>query len=306
MDATGTTSAQDPPPCPTCSQKNSKQIGQLVNVGGILKLPEEGMLYDCPDCHLLFRHPYLTEEEVISQYGALLAEHWPAEPGMRPDFDRASAFLLKHLSSGVVLDIGCFTGEFLAGLPAQYEKYGVEPSGSAAALATERGITIVGKSLEETSQSGFQADAIIAIDLIEHLRNPLDLILFAQKTLRPGGFLIVSTGNPDYWLWSRHRLDYWYNFTEHIAFLRKSWFEWSANRTELHFHTREEFCHYKMKPAQTAHLAALSAAYELTRLPGVAGKIFGSIPPFSRARTWTKPPSSGWMPDHHMVVLQKP
>lgn len=276
-----------------------------MNVGGILKLPEEGMLYDCPNCHLLFRHPYLTQEEVISQYGALSAQHWPAEPGMRPDFDRVGAFLLKHLTSGIVLDIGCFTGEFLADLPVQYEKFGIEPSAPAAALATERGVTIVGTSLEETSQSGFQADAIIAIDLIEHLRNPLDLVMFAQKALRPGGFLIVSTGNPDFWFWRRHRLDYWYNFTEHIAFLRKSWFEWAADQNNMRLHTHEKFCHYKLTPAQTLHLAALSTAYELTNIPGIAGKIFGSIPPLSRARSWEKPPTSSWMADHHITVLQK-
>lgn len=294
------------PACPSCQKNFCAALGPLKNVGGQLKLTEIGTLYDCPNCHLLFRHPYLSEEEIIAQYAALPGSLWDGSKGTRPDFDLASAFLAKHSPNGHILDVGCFRGDFLAQLPSHYEKWGIEPSEEAAAIARGQGITIVGKSLQEVLKANIQVDAIIAIDLIEHLHHPKEIIDFAGQILRPGGFLVVATGNANFWLWRRHRLDYWYNFTEHVSFFREDWFRWAAAQSTLKFFSATSFSHYKIPMRQKIGMARQTLMYEIAHSPHGIGRLLGSVYPFSRARNWYAPPSASWMKDHHLIVLQQP
>ena len=184
--------------CPSCASDQCVSLGEIQPVGGQIELKDHGQLYDCPRCHLLFRFPYLTESELIAQYEQLSASKWEATPGSRPDFDQIRHYLTSHFSGGSVLDVGCFRGDLLAELPETWLKLGIEPAHEAAEIARGRGIDIIGANLKDALQSRLSVEMITAVDLAEHLLRPMELIEFAHSALKPGGVVVISTGNADH------------------------------------------------------------------------------------------------------------
>src|SRR5512139_1193236 len=51
--------------------------------------------------------------------------------------------LLAYKQAGAILDVGCGTGDFLAGFSDQFRKFGIEPSRYAASIAYGKGIEII-------------------------------------------------------------------------------------------------------------------------------------------------------------------
>jgi SAM-dependent methyltransferase len=123
-----------------------------------------------------------------------------------------------------VVDIGCYTGQFLSSLPGRVARYGVEPNLGAAKIAASREITILARTIDEfASTTGF-FDIIVACDVIEHVANPLQFLQQLSLRLKPSGHLFVTTGNYDSWLWKLTGAKYWYcYFSEHISFIGPRW-----------------------------------------------------------------------------------
>ena len=117
-----------------------------------------------------------------------------------------SAFLKKllHKKRVKVLDLGCGTGGVLASLKNFAFVCGVDKSETALRLAKKRGLRNLlkhdfAKSRLPIKNSSF--DAILALDVLEHLRNPGFTLKDISRILKPDGILIVIV--PAYkFLWS--------------------------------------------------------------------------------------------------------
>jgi 2-polyprenyl-6-hydroxyphenyl methylase/3-demethylubiquinone-9 3-methyltransferase len=100
-----------------------------------------------------------------------------------------------------VLDAGCGDGNFSASVgEAGFEVYGLDLSDSGIAIASARGVGSFRKaSLYDDLTVPFEIDwfdAIVAVEVIEHLYSPRTFVDRAFDALRPGGLLIVTT---PYW-----------------------------------------------------------------------------------------------------------
>ena len=113
--------------------------------------------------------------------------------------NRVSKFVL----AGVVVDIGCGTRDYLAKLPNTYQPLGIEISEELARLATERLSDRKGKVLAMSAIEGLSSgpegtvSGIIMRSFLEHEQQPVDLLSFAWKALRPGGSAIIKVPNYD-------------------------------------------------------------------------------------------------------------
>jgi 2-polyprenyl-3-methyl-5-hydroxy-6-metoxy-1,4-benzoquinol methylase len=114
------------------------------------------------------------------------------------------AKVLKYLRAkpnvSCVLDAGCGGGDFAEGLSAEFHVYGIDLNETAIAAAQKRrcGTFIIG-SLYEDLAAPFnvdQFDAIVAIDVIEHLYSPRLFVQHAKKAIKPEGLFILTT---PYW-----------------------------------------------------------------------------------------------------------
>jgi SAM-dependent methyltransferase len=118
-------------------------------------------------------------------------------------FERALDYL-PEADGGSLLDIGCFAGSFLSMVPRhRFERQvGIDILPEQIQYANHHYGTPfrsfqVAPSITDFGNLGEPFDAVTLIEVIEHLRHDEIIGLFEQldKTLRPGGKLIITTPN---------------------------------------------------------------------------------------------------------------
>lgn len=102
---------------------------------------------------------------------------------------------LNNLEPGRILDVGCGLGYLLSALRNEWEKYGVEVSRFAAQHAQVWGNIFVGE-LHEAHFPDEYFDVVIMHHVIEHMEDPISVILEVRRILKPGGILLLGT--PDF------------------------------------------------------------------------------------------------------------
>ena len=118
----------------------------------------------------------------------------------RRRFDTISALLGNKPAALRVLDVGCSRGNFLAaGTRLGFHMEGVEPAANIAAAARAQGLTVHTGLLADANLAAASFDAITLFEVIEHLQEPLPLLRECHRVLKPGGILVLSTGNTASW-----------------------------------------------------------------------------------------------------------
>ena len=131
------------------------------------------------------------------------AEH--PDPSHRPQYLAPVLASLAELPRGArILDAGCGGGDFSIGLAeAGFEIYGCDLNESAIAAANRLGIgTFKLASLYENLAAPFGVeafDAIVSVEVIEHLYSPYTYVRRGYEALRPGGLFVVTTPYWGYW-----------------------------------------------------------------------------------------------------------
>jgi 2-polyprenyl-3-methyl-5-hydroxy-6-metoxy-1,4-benzoquinol methylase len=131
----------------------------------------------------------------------------PAAGSEQRRFKRSKSFLdkiVKLLSQTPgqirLLDVGCSSGAFLnTAVQLGFRAEGVEPAPKAAATAQAAGLNVRQGLLQEAGYADGQFDAITLFEVIEHLQQPLELLQECRRILRPGGILLIGTGNAASW-----------------------------------------------------------------------------------------------------------
>ena len=76
---------------------------------------------------------------------------------------------------------------------------GVEPAKHIAATARESGLNVHTGLLEDQHYPDAVFDVATLFEVVEHLREPLPLLQECRRILKPGGVLVISTGNVASW-----------------------------------------------------------------------------------------------------------
>ena len=98
--------------------------------------------------------------------------------------------------SGRLLDVGCAAGFFLAEARAHYEVQGVELSAWSSQYARERlQLPVFTGTLQQAALPDDHFDVVTLWDVIEHVPDPVPLLAEAARVLKPGGRLVLSTGD---------------------------------------------------------------------------------------------------------------
>jgi 2-polyprenyl-3-methyl-5-hydroxy-6-metoxy-1,4-benzoquinol methylase len=171
-----------------------------------LVLPE-GALQRCDACgQLLSRIGEAAYWESMRQFG----QHEFNQPAPRElerrfkvarrRLDTISGLLNRPPASLHVLDVGCSRGNFLAaGAKLGFDMAGVEPAANIAAAARAQGLHVHTGLLADIRLPSASFDAITFFEVIEHLKEPLPLMRECHRVLKPGGLLVLSTGNTASW-----------------------------------------------------------------------------------------------------------
>ncbi len=105
-------------------------------------------------------------------------------------------FAPRIAREGRLLDVGCAAGFFLAEARAFYEVQGVELSAWSSAYARDRlKLPVATGTLQDAQLPPDRFDIVTLWDVIEHVPDPVPLLTEAARVLKPGGRLVLTTGD---------------------------------------------------------------------------------------------------------------
>jgi 2-polyprenyl-3-methyl-5-hydroxy-6-metoxy-1,4-benzoquinol methylase len=184
--------------CPVCGSQSItffKQVGEFI----ILK---------CQNCKLLWV-PNVTDAQLQSLYGSGYfksqtgigyEDYLADERHTRQDAEDILRQLpIKPNGARRLLDAGCAHGFLLDEARKQgWETCGIDVNPEAHYHATKvLGLNVFCGSLEEARFEGEYFDAVTVIGTLEHLRDPVSLIREANRIMKKGGFLVITTINTE-------------------------------------------------------------------------------------------------------------
>lgn len=182
--------------CPACGDTGPKRT--VVAVKSLL--PPHPMLTfaTCKRCATRFIPGYVTPDYGdidVSDY----ATRFYIEQGAGVDhLARPASAMAARGHVGRYLEIGCGYGfgvDFAA-RAFDWDSRGIDPSSIARQGARDLGIRIEGMHLEPgTEKEVGTFDGIVAMEVIEHVPNPVDFLKTLKAHLSPGGALFMSTPN---------------------------------------------------------------------------------------------------------------
>lgn len=166
-------------------------------------------IVECGACGLVYVAQNVSRETLDEYYGsAYYSGNGTAYDGY---LERAESrkhhyrsmlpALKKHLANPNgkvrVLDVGCAAGYFLeVAQEAGWRAQGVELSPYMSSYARdERGLDVQTGTIEEANLPLDEFDLITMWDVIEHVQNPSQVLQRASDLLKPGGLLVLATGD---------------------------------------------------------------------------------------------------------------
>jgi SAM-dependent methyltransferase len=168
--------------------------------GKLGELLDELRYERCQACASLIATDERRDPELLEQIYRTLPESYWSHLNPQTDFSGTIArYLAERCDRGDLWDVGCGSGNLLANLDNRWEKHGIEPGARAVELARKLGLDVHAGT---ASRLGLRdvADAVLMIDVVEHLADPVQELEAVADMLRPGGTLALFTGEADAWL----------------------------------------------------------------------------------------------------------
>mgnify|MGYP005842126017 CR=1 FL=1 len=288
----------EPPACPICAAPSldaapcvhpapTKVAGVEIDLGN-----HAAHMRQCPDCALRFKHPFIPETDLLDCYHASSEDNWEHDPDpIKRRFDTIATLIRTHAPANRILDIGCSNGALLKHLGEKYQRFGLEPSEQAARVASQRAITILAPTLDNLDPDE-RFDAILAIDVLEHLTDPNAFFRSVAEHLGPDAVFIALTGDHDAIGWKLQANAYWYAaLPEHQVFYCRRTIHHLADTHNLQLVSYTHTSHARHKPTRIIRDAIRGTIHALIRTLGIARRT----------------PAPAWLPakDHTLFVLKK-
>lgn len=184
--------------CPVGCEAPLEATGHILPEGALLRCTSCGqLLSQCSEARYWesmqeFDDPQGTLPKAGSEGGRIRRS--------KKFLDRIAKLLGRPPGEIRLLDVGCSSGAFLhTAVELGFRAEGVEPAPKAAAAAQATGLKVHQGLLQEAGYTDGQFDAVTLFEVIEHLQHPQDLLKECRRILRPGGILLVGTGNAASW-----------------------------------------------------------------------------------------------------------
>lgn len=171
--------------------------------------PDIFLAVRCGQCGLV----YLSPRPDSSEFQAIYPDNYHAFAFSAKDFGvvyrvrrRLEARRLLALARGLpadarLIDVGCGDGFHLDLLrefgPKSWDLTGVDLDERAVAMGLERGLSIQLGDVASVALPEASFDMAFAIQTIEHVASPPELLLGIRRLLKPGGRLVLVTDNTD-------------------------------------------------------------------------------------------------------------
>lgn len=159
---------------------------------------------ECRDCKIDFVSPFPTDDDLMKYYSQSSA----SLEFMQKNYIDTGLYqkkgwhqYVKNIEwykpeKGKILDIGCGPGWFLdCAKDRGWEPYGIDYSNFFVENVKKLGITVYQGDFKKVKFEDNSFDVITAFDVIEHLKEPCELLRYIHKKLKSDGLLVLATAD---------------------------------------------------------------------------------------------------------------
>ena len=179
--------------CRICTNKKGLKTLRITRV----------QYLQCPMCGCMFVDPYPSRELNRAFQGLEAVERLAKEDEERRGYfqrrlDRLEKRLGKDHREARLLEVGCGSGVLLQeALSRGWRAEAIELSVELAAMARKKNptATVITGDIQNQEPSGALFDAIISLDVLEHVHTPMTMIENCRELIQPGGLLMLQTPN---------------------------------------------------------------------------------------------------------------
>ncbi|MFH1846509.1 MAG: methyltransferase domain-containing protein [Candidatus Omnitrophota bacterium] len=158
-------------------------------------------LVRCLKCGLIYTNPRISMQHLRHVYIQMVDTVYVEEEKGRRMSSRVVLKTLRKLrKSGKLLDVGCAVGFLLSEAKKEgWDVYGIELSEWASGYAKDKlGLDNVFQgTLKDAKYPDNFFDVVVLKDTIEHLPDPMEILIEARRILKPDGILCVNTPDID-------------------------------------------------------------------------------------------------------------
>lgn len=189
--------------CPICE---GGEFSEYLQGGDFFLTKEIFTIVKCKDCNFIFVNPRPSREEIFRYYKSVdYISHSNTNRGLlnkiyhlvrKRNHNKKYRLISGYVKSGVILDIGCATGEFLNYFKKKaWITEGVEPDKDTREFAEKKHkLTIYSEEYLDIVKFE-RYDVITMWHVLEHIHLLKERILQTYKLLKKEGVLIVAVPN---------------------------------------------------------------------------------------------------------------
>jgi SAM-dependent methyltransferase len=189
--------------CPVCGNNDTKFLGWRGGEAHHNKSGVKTAVVRCRVCSHQYPNPMpFPKDDNLDELYVDAEEYFhghDVEYKKNLGLDLMKDFEKKLGRRGRYLDVGCAAGEFLwAAKQSGWEYEGVDPSSEFVELGRKH-LGVEGRVclLEEAKFPDEYFDAVSMSSVLEHVYDPLGLMLEVRRVLRPGGYFYFDAPNED-------------------------------------------------------------------------------------------------------------
>ena len=189
--------------CICCGEKNHSVIYKFTDLPRYKQIGENRDIVKCAGCSLVYCFPRNLEESMLDVYENNYWQDYQTQVGEKKIKDRISDFeavsnermsyIEKFKTRGKFLDVGCCMGFLVNEADNRgFDAYGIDLNAEDINKGKERyDINLKKDFLEKFQQYDF--DVITSFNVLEHVSDPIKMLLEKKKRLKGDGIIVVGT-----------------------------------------------------------------------------------------------------------------
>ena len=183
----------DPDPCFACGNNIFETVAEKDRYGFSLNYCM------CGECGYLFANPYYTDT-CLSQfyqqhYSVIYGRSVSDRRHFEGEYLKTSSNILPlvkrhHPQAQCILDIGCGFGGSLAAFPKTWRRIGYDFEGKNLEFGRKLGLDM--REISKLNDDKNKYDVVMMNQVLEHLRNPVEILVQVVNLLRQKGILYIE------------------------------------------------------------------------------------------------------------------